>query len=292
MVLTDTPGQPSRTGLLRIGDPDAFAQRFLNEPVAVEHSLVDDERLTLEALAQLADALPIESVERHRANLPLLMPGGAPNLEGPPSETVRSIETNGCWMVMWYLEQIPAYRDLLNEVLDEAESYVGKRQGGMRRREAFLFLSAPDAVTPVHFDPEHNFLLQIRGSKDMNICDWDSRESELQEFNRYHDGGHRNLASMPKKCTPYRLTPGGGVYVPPWRPHWVQNSGAVSISLSITFRTARSERAERVHVVNSKLRRLHLSPRPPGEMEWIDGAKERMYLLQRRVKSTRPSHKG
>jgi len=292
MVVTDTPGQPSRTGLLRIGDPGTFATRFLREPVAVEHSLVDDERLTLEALAQLADTLPLESVERHRADLPTLMPGGAPDIEGPPSETVRTIETNGCWMVMWYLEQVPAYRDLLNEVLDDAESYVGKRQGGMQRRESFLFLSAPNAVTPVHFDPEHNFLLQIRGSKDMNICDWDSRASELREFNRYHDGGHRNLASMPKKCTPYRLIPGGGVYVPPWRPHWVQNSGAVSISLSITFRTAQSERSERVHIVNSKLRRMHLSPRPPGEVEWVDRAKERIFLVQRRVKATRPSHKG
>jgi hypothetical protein len=292
MVVVNTQDASPRTTRLIIDNPETFSERFLSEPVAVRHSLADDDRLSLEALAELADQLPAESVERHRADLPVLMPGGAPDVEGPPSETVRTIETNGCWMVMWYMEQHPVYRDLLNEVLDEVAPYVGAKQGGMQRREAFLFLSAPNAVTPVHFDPEHNFLLQIKGAKDMNVCEWDSRASELEEFNRYHDGGHRNLATMPRTCTPYRLNPGGGVYVPPWRPHWVQNTDAVSISLSITFRTAESERSERVHVVNSKLRRMHLSPRPPGEVRWIDRTKEQVYLLQRRVRPARPAHKG
>jgi Cupin superfamily protein len=278
--------------LLQIGDRDGFIEGFAREPVAVRHSLVDHPLLTLEAIAELADALPLASVERHRADLPVLVPGGAPDIKGPPSETVREIETNNCWMVLWYLEQVPAYKALLDEILDEAETQIRGRDGGMQRREAFLFLSAPNAVTPVHFDPEHNFLLQIRGAKDMNVCEWDDPETEQRELNRYHDGGHRNLDAMPRESTTFRLTPGGGVYVPPWRPHWVQNSDAVSISLSITFRTAVSERAERVHVVNSYLRRVHLSPRPPGSSQPIDRAKEIVFLLRKRLKDLRPSHKG
>lgn len=211
--------------LLQIGDRDRFVADFARAPVAVRHSLVDHPLLTLEAIADLADALPLASVERHRADLPVLTPGGAPDIEGPPSETVRSIETNGCWMVCWYLEQIPAYKELLDAILDEAETHVGRRGGGMQRREAFLFLSAPNATTPVHFDPEHNFLLQIRGAKDMNVCEWDDLATERRELDRYHDGGHRNLDSMPRQSETFRLTPGGGVYVPPWRPHWVQNFG-------------------------------------------------------------------
>ena len=126
----------------------------------------------------------------------------------------------------------------------------------------------------------------------MNVCAWDDPSMEQRELNRYHDGGHRNLDAMPKESQTFRLTPGNGVYVPPWRPHWVQNSDAVSISLSITFRTALSERGERVHTVNSRLRRLHLSPRPPGSSERIDRAKEIIYLIPHRLKGTTPSHKG
>ena len=33
-------------------------------------------------------------------------------------------------------------------------------------REAFIFISSPNTVTPYHMDPEYNFLLQIRGTKD------------------------------------------------------------------------------------------------------------------------------
>jgi hypothetical protein len=279
--------------LLQIDDPEAFSKGFAREPVAVRHSLVDHPLLTLEAIAELADALPFVSVERHRADLPVVMPGGAPELEGSPSDTVREIETNGCWMVLWYIEQVAAYRALLDAVLDEAEAYIEGRDGGMQRREAFLFLSAPNAVTPVHFDPEHNFLLQIRGAKDMNVCEWDDAETEQRELDRYHDGGHRNLDVMPRESRTFRLTPGGGVYVPPWRPHWVQNSDEVSISLSITFRTAVSERAERAHIVNSRLRRFHLSPRPPGSSERIDRAKEIVYLLRNRLRGAKkPVHKG
>ena len=278
--------------MLQIGDHAGFVEGFAREPAAVAHALVDHPLLSLDAIAELADALPLASVERHRADLPVLAPGGAPDVEGPPSETVRQIETNGCWMVFWYLEQLPAYKALLDAILDEAEGHIGRHDGGMQRREAFLFLSAPNAVTPVHFDPEHNFLLQIRGAKDMNVCVWDDAETEQRELNRYHDGGHRNLDVMPGESRTFRLTPGVGVYVPPWRPHWVQNSAAVSISLSITFRTAVSERAERVHVVNSYLRRLHVTPRPPGSSEPIDRTKELIFLGRKRLKGLRPSHKG
>ena len=126
------------------------------------------------------------------------MPGGAPDLEGPPSETVRGIDHNGRWMVFWYLEQVPEYGALLDDCLDEAQTYLPRAVGPMYQREAFLFLSAPGAVTPVHFDPEHNFLLQIRGRKDMNVSAFRSPETERRELERYYDGGVRNLEATPE----------------------------------------------------------------------------------------------
>ncbi|MEA2184934.1 MAG: hypothetical protein QOF69_4119, partial [Solirubrobacteraceae bacterium] len=54
-----------------------------------------------------------------------------------------------------------------------------------------------------------------------------------------------------------------------------QNSRAVSVSLSITFRTAESAGTERVHRANAQLRRLRLSPRPAGASTTGDMVKSR-----------------
>jgi hypothetical protein len=68
------------------------------------------------------------AVERHRADLPLVLPGGAPDLDGRPSETVRDIAANNCWMVLWNVEQVPAWRRLLHDCLDEV-SASGRARG-------------------------------------------------------------------------------------------------------------------------------------------------------------------
>jgi len=258
-------------------DHDDFVEAFSRKPVGVNHLLVGHPLLTLSAIADLADTMPLTSVERHRADLPAVLPGGAPELTGPPSQTVREIESNNCWMVLWYIDQIPDYKALLDACLDEVQSYLPDGDGGMRQREAFLFLSAPGAVTPIHFDPEHNLLLQIKGHKDMNVCPFPDRDSERRELDRYYSGGHRNLEAIPSDGTTYPLDPGKGVYVPSFVPHWVKNGEEASISLSITFRTPQSRRAEHVHTVNAHLRRVGLSPRPAGSSSRRDQAKELAY---------------
>ena len=254
-------------------DPDLCPEAIGRREFAIRHALKDHPLLTLEALAELADALPSGAVERHVGDQPMVLPGGAPHLSGRPSETVRTIASNGRWMVMWNLEQIAPYKKLLDAALDEAEPLVPKREEGMLRRESFLFLSAPNALTPLHFDPEHNFLLQVRGTKHMHVGRFPDRASETRELDRYYDGGHRNLVEVPPASETFVMNPGDGCYIYPWAPHWVQNGPEASISLSITFRTRRSQRHEQASMFNRRLRRRGLSVRPAGDSEHIDRAK-------------------
>jgi hypothetical protein len=256
---------------------EGFTQTFGYRPRAVRHSLVEHPLLSLDAIADLADRFP-GRIERHQADQPFVVPGGAPDLDGPPSETVRGIDSNGCWMVFWYIDQVPEYKRLLDQCLDHAEAFLPSGCGPAIQREAFLFLSAPNALTPIHFDPEHNFLLQIRGQKSMHVCPFESAEAELRELDRYHDGGHRNLEALPSDGELFVLDPSDGVYVPSFMPHWVQNGAAASISLSITFRTQASRQAERVHRMNAGLRKLGLSPAPPGVSARRDQAKESVWI--------------
>jgi quercetin dioxygenase-like cupin family protein len=255
-------------------DSEAFAAAFAERPLAVHHTLLDHPLLTLDALGELAERLPANRVEHNVGSLPEVV--GDVEVERstmPPAEIARTIETNGLWMVLKDIELVPEYRRLLDELLDEVEPIVGAREGGMIQREGFVFLSAPGSVTPSHTDPEHNFLLQVRGTKQMTVGRFPDERTRQLELEDHVSGGHRNIEWMPVEPQVFDMQPGDAVYVPPHAPHWVQNGDQASISLSITFRTPATERVARVSSINARLRRLHLNPRPPGSNEQVDRAK-------------------
>src|SRR5690606_33051449 len=127
--------------------------------------------------------------------------------------------------------------------------------GEMLKQEAFVFISSPGAVTPFHFDPEHNILLQIRGSKTMTI--FPAADEDVvggAQHEAFHAGGHRNLVwcdEFAAKGEAFHLAPGEAVYVPVKAPHWVKNGPEVSISFSITWRSEWSYREEYARRMNA-----------------------------------------
>jgi hypothetical protein len=247
---------------------------FTGGPVRIGHVLAGHELLSVGALADLADALPSGSVEHNSGQISAVLPDGtAPRLDASPGEIARGIESNGCWMVLKNVEQAEDYAELLGAALDELAPYLPRDAAEMFRREGFVFLSAPESVTPAHVDPEHNFLLQIRGTKTMSIGRFEDAREEQLELERHYGGGHRNMPSMFHEPVAHVLEPGDGVYVPVNAPHWVQNGGEVSVSLSITWRTRASDRLQRIHAFNARLRRAGLSPARPGAYPARDRAK-------------------
>ena len=267
-------------------DREQLVESFAKRPFAVRHNLTDHPLLTLEAIAELADRLPDDQVEHNLGDVPEIAPGGeVPKLDASPGEIARGIETNGSWMVLKRIECDGPYRELLERSLDEVVPHVAYKEGGYTRQEAFIFLSAPNSVTPSHLDPEHNLLLQIRGSKEMTVGSYPSREAEHREVERYLGGGHRNLDGLPPQSQTFDMQPGDGVYVPIYAPHVVHNGPAVSISFSITFYTEASEHAQSVYAVNARLRKLGLSPKDPGASKQADRLKAGAWNGLRRVKN-------
>lgn len=260
------------TRLLEI-DRALLGSRFSKLPFGVHHRLGEHPLLSVEELSALADSLPAGSVEHNRGDVPAVVASGeVETVDNTPGEIARGIEANGCWMVLKNIEQGAAYGALLDELLDEVAPLVAGREGGMNLREGFVFLSAPNSTTPAHTDHEHNFLLQVRGRKQMNIGRFDDPDVEARHLEKMF-AGQRNMDRLPSEPTAYELGPGDGVYVPANAPHWVVNGPEVSVSLSITFRTPVTERGAVVHSVNRRLRKLGISPRPPGERPASDRAK-------------------
>ena len=254
-------------------------------PQEVRHHLTEHPLLSVEEVARLADRLPHDKVEHNVAKgTGNVVPGGAaPVLDQSPGDVARGIETNGCWMVLKNIETDPQYAKLLNDALDEVAPMLPGGAEAMLHRQGFLFLSAPGSVTPSHVDPEHNFLLQIRGRKTMHVGSFADAKSEQLELERSYGVGHRNMEYVPEDMTPYVLDPGDGVYVPVSAPHWVQNGDTVSVSLSITWGSQDALRSERVHAFNDRLRRRGLSPKGPGANAKVDSVKAQATRVLRKV---------
>ena len=252
-------------------DPAAkacLASAYPEAPARLRHDLCGHPLLQLPALAELAERMRASDVLCCCGDVPVGCDGDGAPLNGlGAAQTIASIGRGNSWMVLKYVEQDPAYRRLVDSLLDELEPAVRPSTGAMRQREAFVFVSSPGAVTPFHFDGEHNILLQLAGEKQFNVFPaGDPRLAPPEAHEAFHLAGRYTLAWRDEFAAlgrPVRLAPGDALYVPVKAPHWVENGSEPSVSLSITWRSAWSRREERAHRFNHWLRSLGARPAPP-----------------------------
>ncbi len=271
---------------------EAFAAAYPGEAARVVHRLHDHPLFTLDALADLAERLPATHVEHSFGNLAVDQdPAGVARAAMPVGEIVRTIDANGCWMVLKKVDADARYAALIDASLAELAPVTAPRTGPYRRREAFIFLSSPNSVTPFHMDPEHNILLQIAGTKTMRVYpagDLSIVPAEVHEA-FHHGGRHRNMkhdAAFDARAVDHVLTPGEAVYVPVKAPHWVQNGATRSVSFSITWRSDASDGEARLHRVNRRMRALGVTPGVPGENAAADAAKVVAHRAVKRATAT------
>jgi hypothetical protein len=253
----------------------AFDGAFPERPVEFVHDLHLDDRLTHTAVADLADRLPRRSVICDTAAQPLLVPQGGPprGALDRPGDVIRNLSSANAWLTLLNVEDDPRCAELMNTMLDQLEHGMIAKQGKMRNRVAFVFVSSPNSVTPVHFDIEHSLLMQVRGSKTVSIGSFESDAVRRHEINRYWDGSHGRIEALPQEAATYTLTPGRGLYIPPGTPHWVRNGPDISMSVTLTYFTAATVRENRIEDFNSRARRVHLNPREPGYSSTVDTGK-------------------
>jgi hypothetical protein len=266
--------QPSGQTIGQIPFDDAFPGRSLG----FTHDLHLDDRLTLPAVADLADRLPRRSVIADTAAQPLLVPHGGPprGVLERPGDVIRDLQNANAWLTLLMVEDDPGMAEIMNTYLDQLEAGMSAKQGKrvkMRKRVAFVFVSSPNSVTPVHFDIEHSLLMQVNGSKTVSVGRFESDAARRHEFDRYWDGSHGRIETLQPEVAAYTMTPGRGVYIPPGTPHWVHNGPGVSVSVTLTYFTAATVRENRVESFNAHLRRRHLKPREPGQSITLDTAK-------------------
>jgi len=245
-----------------------FAANYPEAPHTFRHDLCGHPLFTREALAQLVESLPATTVELLRADLPMGQSGIPIDREASVADAVRNIDGLGSWVVIRNIEQSPAYAEVLNSLLDELRPAIEAKTGKMLSIQGFIFVTSPGGITSFHFDPEHNVLLQIEGSKEMTQYPPNDPTFVADESHEaYHIGGSRDLPWR-QECEQagikLTINPGEALFVPVMAPHIVANGPTPTVALSITWRSEWSYAEADARAFNSVLRRIGFKPARPG----------------------------
>lgn len=264
-----------------------FAMFYPETPHKLAHALENHPLLELESLASLAERLPEASVEYNRGDLPIGV-DGKPDATGLTiAETIRKVAEANSWAVLKNVEQAPEYKALLLDLLGEIQPEIERKTGAMLTPQAFIFISSPNAVTPYHFDPEHNILLQVRGTKTMTqFPAGDARFAPDEVHESYHSGGPRELTwdeALMDGARPFDLGPGEAIFVPVMAPHFVRNGPTSSVSLSITWRSEWSYAESDARGFNHLLRKRGFTPVAPARWPARNTAKAYAFRALRKL---------
>jgi len=254
-----------------------FLQKFTREPFVIDHQLCDHPLFAMDRLLELVKRLPEKNIEYNAGKIPVSVSHDQTPRNGlSAEETVRRIAECESWLVLKYIEEDCAYSKLLQECLAQIRPLTEQLAPGMMKPHAFVFITSPGSVTPLHIDPEHNFLLQIQGSKTIRMFNGNDptilSPQELENF--YCDRG-RNLVLKEEnrhRCWTNVLQAGQGLHFPVTFPHWVENGEDISISFSITFRTPDLDKRRALYRTNSHLRQMGFRPQVPGTNRLRDTA--------------------
>jgi hypothetical protein len=192
-------------------------------------------------------------------------------------ETFDRVDNAGAWILMKRVQHDPDYNQLLVQCLDEVQRLSGRQiDQDKKSQEAIIFLTSPHRVTSYHIDRECNFLMQVRGDKEISVFDRNDRdvlpEAELETFWSKDNNAGVYKPQYQDRAHVFVMRPGTGVHIPVNSPHWLKNGNNVSVSLSISYQY-KDWRRKYVFQANYYLRRMGIHPTPPGKSALLDNAK-------------------
>jgi hypothetical protein len=256
----------------------------------VKHALMEHPLLQLDRLVELAERLHARGeVRSHNGHAqPHTAFVNAPEthpISGSMADTLRRIEESNAWMALHNVQNDPVYRNLVDEVLDFIRPMIDAKDPGMCHRAGWIFVTSPNAITPYHLDHEHNFILQIRGSKSIHVFDpLDRTITSDLALEKFHHKLSRELViyngELEHKACVFDAQPGDGAYMPSTAPHWVKNGNDVSITASFTYYTKRTLALKHAYRANASLRSLGVRPPPVDAGSLRDRLKSTAFRAQ------------
>lgn len=215
-------------------------------------------------------------------------------------DTIAGIAENDSLVMLRHAEQDPGLGPVLSQLLFRMVELSGDR---MREDvivgRATILIASPHRITTYHMDADTNFLFQLTGGKKFSVFNHTDRALVTEdELERYHAGDASGAVFKTERQNEARvfdLRAGFAVHVPSTAPHWAQNGDSVSVALSLNYDLRSIQRSAQIYALNRRLRRLGISPAPPGRSRWRDSVKlaaartiGRMRHLSRRIPVAAP----
>jgi hypothetical protein len=210
----------------------------------------------------------------------------------PVDEALRNIGSSGAWIDLKSAERNPEYGRLLDKCISDLLQVSGRQlKKKMRRTQLAIFITSPNRLSTYHIDSECNFLLQIRGHKEISLFSKYDREvlpgEEIERSWTEDPNAAICRPELQSHAEVVALSSGVGVHIPVNAPHWVQNGGEISVSAAILYHWWNRSYAN-VYAANYALRRkLHMRPTPPFRSKVLDAIKQPFgaaYLRQRNAR--------
>jgi hypothetical protein len=250
------------------------------QPSAVRHRLSEHPLFDMDSLVALGQRLEARRSVRSHSDQATAGTSfaQAPQLHPSPqavSGALRDVAHAQAWMSLLNVQSDATYRRLVDQVFDDLAPMLSQHDPGLCYRGGWIFITSPGAVTPFHMDKEHNFILQIRGSKTLYV--WDPDDTEvLSEAARdlFHATHSRDRVQWQEshraRAHRHVLQPGMGAYMPSTSPHLVENGDNVSVTASFTYYSDATRRNALLHTLHHRLREHGGMPPPVGAHPWRD----------------------
>ncbi|MBS0417781.1 MAG: cupin-like domain-containing protein [Proteobacteria bacterium] len=261
-------------------DPGLFATHFNKRHFEIQHRLAAHPLFEIPRLLQLAREMAADRPGDIYYDAGVTNIGsrwGTSPAEFPVDQTIERLETAGAWIDLKAAERSAPYAQVLNNCISDLLQVSGRElERKMRRKEMAIFLTSPNRLSTYHMDSECNFLLQLRGEKNISIFPKDDREvlpeEEIERFWAADTNAAIYKPHLQHRASVIRLKPGTGVHIPVNAPHWVQNDNNISVTVAILYHSWHQEYLD-LYAANYCLRKMRVSPKPPFQSRWRDSIK-------------------
>jgi hypothetical protein len=264
-------------------DQAVFDTRYNCEPFGFRHNLhqldlFDDD--SLRRLCRVYANFPQDYFVSESAPQPGSIFYSVPRAPLLPHQAFDQLTPGSYKILLKRLERHdPRFHRLLADLFCEIKERLQHQHycHDVVRLESSIFISAPGAITPLHFDPEVNFFSQIEGDKIYHLYPPHAlAEDEVEPLyvRATVDIGQVDLGRRDRSLEQiFVLQAGTGVHQPQDAPHWVETGGSRSVSYTFVFETVESRMKARVRAFNHYARRLRIEPALPGARRGRDAAK-------------------
>lgn len=262
-------------------DRAEFEANFNRNFFEVQHQLADHPLFQIPRLLELAD----EMTKKWPKDI--YFDAGVDDIgqrwSGAPADItvedlMRRIETSKAWIDFKSAERSKEYGKVLNTIICDILKISGRQlEKNMRRKQMAIFVTSPNRISTYHIDSEVNFLLQIRGEKEISLFDRKDREVlpevEIERSWTVDVNAAVYKPHLQDRATVFKLRPGNGVHIPVNSPHWVKNGNNISVSAAILYHSWDSAYYN-LYSTNYYLRRMGLNPTPPFQSKLLDALKQ------------------